>query len=89
MVIRVLVCLAVVGYEIVDSRIGEMVQMMLSAKTQNPPQRSENGLFLSFGRGVFLVKALEEKLPEQHQKEEAWGGTQGRDKVKKTMKGKS
>lgn len=56
--------------------------MTLSAKTQNPPQRSENGLFLCFGRGVFFVKALEEKLPEQHQKEEAWGGTQERDKVK-------
>lgn len=43
-------------------------------KSANPPQRIRNGVFLGFGRGVFLVNALEEKLPERHQKRRRGGG---------------
>ena len=57
-----------------DLRIDESLQMLLSARMQNPPQRSENGLFLCFGRGVFLVNALEEKLPDRRKKRERGGG---------------
>ena len=62
------------GYGIPDLRITETPKTMLSARMQNPPQRSENGLFLCFGRGVFFVNALEEKLPEGHKKRERGGG---------------
>ena len=46
------------GYRIQDLKIGESRQMLLSPRMQNPPQRSENGVFWCFGRGVFFVKAL-------------------------------
>ena len=49
------------AYRIEDLKIGESLQMLLSPRMQNPPQRSENGLFWCFGRGVFLVNALVEK----------------------------
>jgi hypothetical protein len=62
------------GYRIQDLRIGESRQMPLSPRMQNPPQRSENGLFWCFGRGVFFVKALVEKQQEGSKKERQGGG---------------
>ena len=62
------------GYGIPLLKIEGNTKMMLSARMQNPPQRSENGLFLCFGRGVFLVNALEEKLPDRRKKRERGGG---------------
>jgi hypothetical protein len=62
------------GYRIQDLGIYESLQMLLSPRMQNPPQRSENGGFLSFGRGVFFVKALVEKQQEGSKKERQGGG---------------
>ena len=70
------------GYGIWYLRIYDSENVVFAPKGPIPPPRILHGVFLGFGRGVFFVKALEEKLPEQHQKEEAWGGTQERDKVK-------
>ena len=62
------------AYGIPLLRITETPKMMPSPRMQNPPQRSENGLFLCFGRGVFFVNALEEKLPDRRKKRERGGG---------------
>ena len=72
--IMVFACMAVVGYGILDLRIYDSAKVVFAPKSAVPPQRIPHRAFLGFGRGVFFVKAREEKLPDKHRKEEAWGG---------------